>query len=85
MGLPPAALVLQTLLKILARSPAQTVLVNLEDLWGESRPQNVPGTRREYPNWRRRAVHTLEGMGRVPHLLATLEEIRRLRKNKVPR
>lgn len=81
MGLPPAALVLQTLLKILARSPAQTVLVNLEDLWGETRPQNMPGTRREYPNWRRRAVHTLEGMGRVPHLLATLEEIRRLRKN----
>ena len=85
MGLPPAALVLQILLKILARSPEQTVLVNLEDLWGETRPQNVPGTRREYPNWRRRAVHTLEGMGRVPHLLATLEEIRRLRKNKVPR
>ncbi len=82
MGPPPPALVLQTLLKVLARSPARVILLNLEDFWAERRPQNMPGTRQEYPNWRRRAVHALEVFGRVPRLLATLEEIQRLRKNR---
>ena len=44
----------------LARSPASLVLVNLEDLWGETAPQNVPGTGPEWPNWRRRARYALE-------------------------
>ncbi|MBI3323441.1 MAG: 4-alpha-glucanotransferase [Candidatus Omnitrophica bacterium] len=82
---PPLASVaeaLQALLRLLARSPARTVLVNLEDLWGETRPQNVPGTRRAYPNWRRRATHALEGFARIPRLAEALEEIRRLRKNR---
>lgn len=38
----------------LARGPAGVVVVNLEDLWLEERPHNVPGTWRERPNWRRR-------------------------------
>jgi 4-alpha-glucanotransferase len=37
----------------LARGPAEVVLVNLEDLWLEPSPQNVPGTSDERPNWRR--------------------------------
>ena len=36
--------VLHDRLARLARSPARMVLVNLEDLWQESEPQNVPGT-----------------------------------------
>ena len=36
------------------------VLVNLEDLLGEERPQNVPGTYRERPNWLRKATETLD-------------------------
>jgi 4-alpha-glucanotransferase len=36
------------------------VLVNMEDLWLEARPQNVPGTSSERPNWRRKARLTLE-------------------------
>ena len=35
----------------LADSPAELVLVNLEDLWQETEPQNVPGTGQELPNW----------------------------------
>jgi 4-alpha-glucanotransferase len=42
------------LMRLQARSHAPITLVNLEDLWGETRPQNVPGTLDEYPNWRRR-------------------------------
>lgn len=50
----------QRLLERLAASSARYVLVTLEDLWLEERPQNVPGTSAERPNWRRRAVRTLE-------------------------
>ena len=46
-------------LPLLGASRADLVLVNLEDLWGETRPQNVPGTTRERPNWRRRARRTI--------------------------
>ena len=38
----------------LASSPAALVLAQVEDLAGEAEPVNVPGTEREYPNWRRR-------------------------------
>jgi 4-alpha-glucanotransferase len=42
-----------------ARKP-EIVLINLEDLWLERRPQNVPGTSSERPNWRRKSQLTLE-------------------------
>ena len=35
--------VLENILVFLAASAAEVVLVNLEDLWGETEPQNVPG------------------------------------------
>ena len=35
-------------------------VTNPEDFWGEERPQNIPGTWREYPNWRRKFVHLIE-------------------------
>ena len=56
----PTRAVLRRLLEILAASPARMVLVNLEDLWGETEPQNVPGTHTERPNWRRKARYTFE-------------------------
>jgi 4-alpha-glucanotransferase len=46
----------------LAGTDVRAVLVNLEDLWGETQPQNVPGTGDEEPNWRRRARLGLEGI-----------------------
>ena len=36
----------------LARTPAVLIGVSLADAVGERRPQNVPGTTTEYPNWR---------------------------------
>jgi 4-alpha-glucanotransferase len=38
-----AATALEAVLAYLAKSPAEIVLINLEDLWGELEPQNVPG------------------------------------------
>jgi 4-alpha-glucanotransferase len=52
--------VLEAALRYLAESPAEIVLVTLEDLWGEERGQNVPGTSTERPNWRRKAARTVE-------------------------
>jgi 4-alpha-glucanotransferase len=52
--------VLRALLAWLRASESELVLVNLEDLWLEARPQNVPGTSTERPNWRRKARLTLD-------------------------
>jgi 4-alpha-glucanotransferase len=62
-------------LRFLGRSEAAIVLVNLEDLWGERLPQNVPGTGQEEPNWRRRARLTLEELSASPGVLATLRRL----------
>ena len=43
-------------LAYLAGSRATFVLVNLEDLWGETRPQNQPGTGVEHGNWQRKVA-----------------------------
>ncbi len=51
-------------LAYLARSTAKIILVNLEDLLLERRPQNVPGTERERPNWRRKIAVCLEELPR---------------------
>jgi 4-alpha-glucanotransferase len=57
---PGAQEVVRALLAWLKSSPSEIVLVNLEDLWLETRPQNVPGTWSERPNWRRKARLSLE-------------------------
>ena len=54
-----AARALRRCLLHLARSAADLVLVDLEDLWGEREPQNRPGTGVDARNWRRRAALTL--------------------------
>jgi 4-alpha-glucanotransferase len=36
----------------LTRTPAMLIGVSLADAAGERRPQNMPGTVDEYPNWR---------------------------------
>ncbi len=46
----------------MAASPARLVLLNLEDLWLETVPHNVPGTGLEHPNWRHRNRFTLEDL-----------------------
>lgn len=72
--------VLRALLMFLGQSQAAIVLVNLEDLWLEERPQNVPGTSAERPNWRRKARYSFEEFSRmaaVREILAGLEATRR--------
>ena len=77
---PGARDVLQACLSHLAAGAARMVLVNLEDLWLEERPQNVPGTTYDYPNWRRPARYTLERLRQMRRVTGTLNRIDELRK-----
>ena len=72
--------VLQGCLGYLSASPASLVLVNLEDLWLEAQPQNLPGTRDQHPNWCRKARYPYEVFSRMPQVLALLDRITRLRR-----
>jgi 4-alpha-glucanotransferase len=72
--------VLLAWLSALADSDADVLLVNLEDLWLEPLPQNVPGTWEERPNWRRRAQFSLDEIERMPELVKSLKRIDGIRK-----
>jgi len=71
---------LEACLQWLASSRADIVLVNLEDLWLETEPQNVPGTCQEHPNWRGRAAARLEDFQRDPRVLRLLEAVEAARR-----
>ena len=51
-GRPSAAEFTAALYAYLTRTPAVLIGVSLADATGERRPQNMPGTVDEYPNWR---------------------------------
>ncbi len=60
---------------LLAASPAAILLLNLEDLWLETEPQNTPNTFDERPNWRRKLRRSIEDFTADP---AYLEALRRV-------
>jgi 4-alpha-glucanotransferase len=62
------------LYSFLAESDAELALVNIEDLWGETHWQNIPGTTTEHPNWQHKLRYTLEQIERDPALADTLED-----------
>jgi len=66
--------------RFLAASRAPIVIFNLEDTWGERRPQNVPGSARRQPNWRRKARFRLEELSRRAAGVEVLREISRYRR-----
>jgi len=66
----------------LAASGAETVLINLEDLWLETLPQNVPGTSFERPNWRRKFRYDLNQFMETPEFARRLSKLTELRKKK---
>jgi len=58
--------------RLLAESGAGLVLVQADDLSGETEPINVPGTDRERPNWRRRLSADLQDLADTPEARAIL-------------
>ncbi|MFQ5925930.1 MAG: 4-alpha-glucanotransferase [Terriglobia bacterium] len=77
-----AQAVLRGCLAHLAASSAQAVVVNLEDLWGETHAQNLPGSGEKRPNWRRKARYALEKFCRMPQVNDTLRGIDALRRRR---
>jgi 4-alpha-glucanotransferase len=74
--------VLTACLAHLAASPARSVVVNLEDLWLELSPQNVPGTWTERPNWRRKARFAFEEFRAMPPVVEVLRIVDALRRRR---
>ena len=74
--------VLKACLGYLSASRARIVLVNLEDLWLETRSQNVPGIGDKFPSWQRKARYGLEEFFQMKEVRNILREIDRLRKYK---
>lgn len=64
----------------LAASPARLLMVDLEDLWSETEPQNRPGTGAGAGNFLRRARHTLEKIRSDPDSTEVLRQVSRLRR-----
>jgi 4-alpha-glucanotransferase len=71
---------LRACLTLLSTSRANVVLVNLEDLWLETRQQNIPATEGRNPNWRGRAGYDFEDFCQMPQVVDTLRIIDQLRK-----
>jgi 4-alpha-glucanotransferase len=72
--------VLRAVLDFTAASDADVVLVTLEDLWGETRAQNIPGTGPEVPNWRRRAARSLDDIESDTDVRGHLDAVDRQRR-----
>ncbi len=66
--------------RYLAASEAELVLVNIEDLWGETRMQNMPGTTHQHPNWQHKLRKALRTIERDPLLAEAIRELDDLRK-----
>lgn len=49
---PREAELIEALYRYIAQTPARLLAVSLVDIVGDIRPQNLPGTHTEYPNWR---------------------------------
>jgi 4-alpha-glucanotransferase len=60
----------------IARSHAMLAIVQLDDIEGETEPANIPGTHREYPNWRRKLSRDLEQIVAAPRFAALARAMR---------
>jgi 4-alpha-glucanotransferase len=73
---------IQAVHRFLLRTPARMVGIWLPDTVGDRRPQNLPGTWDQYPNWRlpiadgEGRVVTLEDLAASPRLHALVEVLR---------
>jgi len=66
--------------KKLSASKANYFVLNLEDCWLEEEPQNIPGTWKEYPNWRKKFHFSVEEIKRSPMCERIFQSIHEARK-----
>lgn len=75
---PTAKSMLGPILEALFKSPSRLVMVNLEDLYGETLPVNVPGTSTDQ-NWTRKMRRTWQDILNEPEIQAFLPIMARKR------
>jgi 4-alpha-glucanotransferase len=69
----------------LGRSAAGLVSVNVEDLWGEADPQNIPGTDSGHANFSRRLAFTLAEIEDSPDMTDPLRHLDHVRRQAATR
>ena len=62
--------------RYLGRAPAQVLMVQLEDVFGQLDQVNLPGTTDQHPNWRRKLAFDLEQWLDDPRLPALADALR---------
>ena len=70
--------------QFLSKSKADIVLVNAEDLWQETLPQNVPATNKERPNWRRRMRRSIDQIRKMAAVAEVLSDVFAHRSRRLP-
>lgn len=76
---PGAKEALHRYLECLAKSPAELCLINIEDLWLETEPQNRPGTVSP-ANWSHKAAHLIGDFDYNPDIVNLLQRFDQLRR-----
>jgi glycogen operon protein len=64
---------------MVASAPSALMLVQVDDLFEEAEPLNVPGTDRERPNWRRRLPEPVETLKDRPVAAAVIAAVAKQR------
>ena len=65
--------------RFVAATASQIMLIQADDLAGETDPLNVPGTDREWPNWRRRVHLPVEELAKTPLAQSILAAVKQER------
>jgi len=68
-----------TYLSGMAESKARYLMINFEDLWDETEPQNMPGITDAYPNWRKKFSQPIDGWAKLPKVKQALEILKQHR------
>ena len=74
--------VLKGMLLLTAMEECKVMQVNIEDLWLETLPQNIPGTWKERPNWKRKLAHSIESFIDLQGVAELFGKIVKLRSGK---
>ena len=66
--------------KLVAKAPSKVVMLQLEDIMGVDKLQNLPGTDKDqYPNWRLRLPVDLEALENLPDYQRNVNAIKKIR------
>lgn len=74
----------EAILVYLGRSRARLMLVQLEDIAGESEQANLPGTTEAHPNWQRRLSRPLEDLLAGPEMARVAALVNAARRDAAP-